>query len=88
MNFFLHPHLQPRLDPNRRSEWYHQRDPERMARDLVTAFDMLQVQQREKDRIQRALMNMRLRNAVVVAVVTALVTRAPEIYRFMVHLVK
>jgi hypothetical protein len=39
--------------------------------------------QADKQRMQRALMNLKLRNAIAVAVVTAVLSRSPEIARWI-----
>lgn len=42
--------------------------------------------QAEKERMQKQLFNLKLRNAVVVAAVTVILTRTPEIYAWLARL--
>lgn len=42
----------------------------------------------EKDRMQKQLMNLKLRNSIVTAAVTAVLVRGPEILRFALHLLR
>lgn len=67
-------------DPKRFPE---EKSPERLLLAVNTHGNYIRQLQIDKERIRRQVMNLKLRNGLVVAVVTAALTRAPEILRWL-----
>jgi hypothetical protein len=57
--------------------------PEQLLKAVNKANNGIRALQVEKDRIYRTIFNLRLRNSIVVAAVTGLLSNAPAIYRWL-----
>lgn len=73
----------PQYDPERFPE---EKSPERLLRAVNSLGNYIRELQTEKDRLQHELMNLKLRNAIAVAVTTAVLTRAPDIAHWITRL--
>lgn len=62
--------------------------PEKLRHAINALGTHVRTSQANQDRMQRQLMNLKLRNAVVVAAITAMIARAPEIVALVERLLR
>ncbi len=64
----------------------HEEQPSRLLRAVNTLGDHTRHLQSNQAELQRQLMNFKLRNGVVIAVITGLLARAPEIWSWLMRI--
>jgi hypothetical protein len=57
--------------------------PEALLEAVNVQGNHIRASQANQDRMQRQVFNLKLRNSIIVAVITALVSRAPDIWAFL-----